>query len=323
MRILRGLLVALAGVMLPCAALAQTFPDHAIKLILPFPAGGPTDIVARVVAQRMGEILGQTIVIDNRGGAGGVVGTDAVAKAKPDGYTIGVATAGAISISSSVQENVPYDPTKDLTAITLVATVPELLVVPPSLGVNSFAELEAMMRAKPGKLNFASTGPGSMPHLAGELLKINGKFDIVHVPYKGAAPAVTDLLGGQVEMMFADIPVLLPHVQAGKLKALAVSSTKRAPALPDVKTLSELGLDNVNAENWYGMIGPPNLPKDILAKLNGAAVEALKSPDVEKKLAVLGANLVGDTPEHFAAYIKSEKEKWAKVVAASGIKKQQ
>jgi tripartite-type tricarboxylate transporter receptor subunit TctC len=309
--------------MLPCAALAQTFPDHAIKLILPFPAGGPTDIVARVVAQRMGEILGQTIVIDNRGGAGGVVGTDAVAKAKPDGYTIGVATAGAISISSSVQENVPYDPTKDLTAITLVATVPELLVVPPSLGVNSFAELEAMMRAKPGKLNFASTGPGSMPHLAGELLKINGKFDIVHVPYKGAAPAVTDLLGGQVEMMFADIPVLLPHVQAGKLKALAVSSTKRAPALPDVKTLSELGLDNVNAENWYGMIGPPNLPKDILAKLNGAAVEALKSPDVEKKLAVLGANLVGDTPEHFAAYIKSEKEKWAKVVAASGIKKQQ
>jgi tripartite-type tricarboxylate transporter receptor subunit TctC len=162
-----------------------------------------------------------------------------------------------------------------------------------------------------------------MPHLAGELLKINGKFDIVHVPYKGAAPAVTDLLGGQVQMMFADIPVLLPHVQAGKLKALAVSSTKRAPALPDVKTLRELGLENVDAENWYGMIGPPNLPKDILAKLNGAAVEALKSPAVQKKLAVLGANLVGDTPEHFAAYIKSEKEKWAKVVAASGIKKQQ
>jgi tripartite-type tricarboxylate transporter receptor subunit TctC len=322
MRMLRWLLIAFISVILPCAAMAQAYPNHTIKLILPFPAGGPTDIVARVVAQRMGEILGQTVVVDNRGGAGGVVGTDAVAKATPDGYTIGISTAGAISISSSVQDNVPYDPTKDLTAITLVATVPELLVVPPSLGVNSFAELSAMMRAKPGKLNFASTGPGSMPHLAGELLKINGKFDIVHVPYKGAAPAVTDLLGGQVQMMFADIPVLLPHVKAGKLKALAVSSTKRAPALPDVKTLRELGLDNVDAENWYGMIGPAHLPKDILTKLNSAAVEALKSPEVEKKLAVLGANLVGDTPEHFAAYIKSEKEKWAKVVEVSGLKKQ-
>lgn len=320
MSMLMRCMAALFFAALPAAAMAQAFPNHPIKLILPFPAGGPTDIVARVVAQRMGDILGQTIVVDNRGGAGGVVGTDAVAKAKPDGYTIGISTAGAISISSSVQDNVPYDPTKDLTAITLVATVPELLVVPPSLGVNSFAELAAMMRAKPGKLNFASTGPGSMPHLAGELLKINGHFDIVHVPYKGAAPAVTDLLGSQVQMMFADIPVLLPHVKAGKLKALAVSSVKRAPGLPDVKTLRELGLDNVDAENWYGMIGPAHLPKEILDKLNGAAVEALKSPEVQAKLSVLGANLVGDTPEHFAAYIKSEKEKWAKVVAASGIR---
>jgi tripartite-type tricarboxylate transporter receptor subunit TctC len=289
---------------------------------VPFPPGGPNDIIARVVAQRMSELLGQTVLIDNRGGAGGVVGTDAVAKAAPDGYTIGIASAGAIAISASLVEKVPYDSTKDLTAITLVASVPELLVVPAELNVNSFAELLAMANAKPGQLNFASTGPGSMPHLAGELLKINGKLNIVHVPYRGAQPAVTDLLGGQVQMMFADIPVLLPHVQSGRLKALAIASKARAPSLPDVRTLGELGLANVDAENWYGMIGPAGMPKDIVAKLNAVTIEALKSPDVVQKLSVQGANLIGDSPEHFAAFIKTEIAKWAKVVEASGAKQQ-
>jgi len=321
--VLRWLLVALIGAMSPGAVAAETYPSRSIKLVVPFPPGGPNDIIARVVAQRMSELLGQPVVIDNRGGAGGVVGTDAVAKAAPDGYTIGICSAGAIAISASLVEKVPYDSTKDLTAITLVATVPELLVVPAGLSVNSFAELVAMVNAKPGQLNFASTGPGSMPHLAGELLKINGKLNIVHVPYRGAAPAVNDLLGGQVQMMFADIPVLLPHVQAGKLKALAIASKARSPSLPNVRTLDELGLANVDAENWYGMIGPAKMPADIVAKLNAVTVEALKSPDVVQKLSVQGANLVGDKPEQFAAFIKTEIAKWAKVVEASGAKQQQ
>lgn len=324
MRVLRWLLVALIGAMLlPGAVAAQTYPSRPIKLVVPFPPGGPNDIIARVVAQRMSELFGQTVVIDNRGGAGGVVGTEAIAKAAPDGYTIGIASAGAIAISASLVEKVPYDSTKDLTAITLVASVPELLVVPAGLNVNSFAELVAMINAKPGQMNFASTGPGSMPHLAGELLKINGKLNIVHVPYRGAAPAVNDLLGGQVQMMFADIPVLLPHVQAGKLKALAIASKARSPSLPDVKTLGELGLANVDAENWYGMVGPAKMPADIVAKLNAVTVEALKSPDVIQKLSPQGANLVGNKPEEFATFIKSEIAKWAKVVEASGAKQQQ
>jgi len=322
--VLRWLLVALiGGMLLPGAVAAQTYPSRPIKLVVPFPPGGPNDIIARVVAQRMSELFGQTVVIDNRGGAGGVVGTEAIAKAAPDGYTIGIASAGAIAISASLVERVPYDSTKDLTAITLVASVPELLVVPAGLNVNSFAELVAMINAKPGQMNFASTGPGSMPHLAGELLKINGKLNIVHVPYRGAAPAVNDLLGGQVQMMFADIPVLLPHVQAGKLKALAIASKARSPSLPDVKTLGELGLANVDAENWYGMVGPAKMPADIIAKLNAVTVEALKSPDVIQKLSPQGANLVGNKPEEFAVFIKSEIAKWAKVVEASGAKQQQ
>jgi tripartite-type tricarboxylate transporter receptor subunit TctC len=318
MRAAKWFLGALFFVALTGAAAAQSYPTRPVRMIVPFPPGGPSDIIARVVAQRMSEIVGQTFIIDNRGGAGGVVGTDYVAKAAPDGYTIGLSSAGALAISSSLQEKVPYDSSKDLTPITLVASVPELLVVPASLGINSFADLVAAAKAKPGTLNFASTGPGSMPHLAGELLRINGKLDIVHVPYRGAAPAVNDLLAGQVQMMFADIPVLLPHVKGGKLKAVAIASKERAPSVPDVPTLAELGLPNVNAENWYGFIGPANMPKDIVAKLQDVTVEALKSPKVKETLAIQGANLVGDQPEHFAAYIKSETVKWAAVVKAAG-----
>ena len=320
MRILRWLLLALSVAMLPGVVAAQTYPNRPIKLVVPFPPGGPNDIIARVVAQRMSELLGQQIVIDNRGGAGGVVGTDAVAKAAPDGYTIGICSAGAIAISASLVEKLPYDSTKDLTPITLVATVPELLVVPESLPVKTFQELVAMAKAQPGKLNFASSGPGSMPHLAGELLKINAKIDIVHVPYRGAAPAVNDLLGGQVQMVFLDTPILLPHIRSGKFRALAVAAKERAPSVPDVPTMGELGLASVDAENWYGMIGPANLPKDIVDKLNKAAAAALKSPEVIAKLTPQGAKLVGDSPDHFGAFIKSEIIKWGAVVKASGAK---
>jgi tripartite-type tricarboxylate transporter receptor subunit TctC len=249
-----------------------------------------------------------------------VVGTDAVAKAAPDGYTIGIASAGAIAISASLVEKVPYDSVKDLTPITLVATVPELLVVPEQLPIKNFKDLVDMAKAQPGKLNFGSSGPGSMPHLAGELLKINAKIDITHVPYRGAAPAVTDLLAGQIQMVFLDTPILLPQIKAGKFRPIAVASKERIPAVPDVPTMKELGLANVDAENWYGMIGPAGLPKAIVDKLNAVAIEAMKDPGVIEKLAPQGAKLIGDKPDHFAAFIKSEIDKWAVVVKASGAR---
>ncbi len=303
----------------PAPALAQTWPDHSIRLVVPFPAGGPTDIIARVVGQAMTEALGQPVVIDNRGGAGGVTGTDQVARAAPDGYTLALSSAGALSISPSLQR-MPYNSTKDLAPITLVAKVPELLVVPASSPAKTLEDFIASAKAKPGAYNFASTGPGGMPHLAAELLKATAKIDMVHVPYSGAAPAVTDLLGARTEMMFADIPVLLPHVKAGTLRPLAVGSAKRVPMLPDVQTTAEQGLPAVEAENWYGIVAPAATPPAIVAKLNATIVAALRSPEVRDKLVPIGAILVGDTPEEFKAYILSEEKKWAEVVRISGAK---
>jgi tripartite-type tricarboxylate transporter receptor subunit TctC len=318
MRALNTALAALA-LLIPAPVLAQSWPDHSIRLVVPFPAGGPTDIIARVVGQAMTEALGQPVVIDNRGGAGGVTGTDQVARAAPDGYTLALSSAGALSISPSLQR-MPYNSTKDLAPITLVAKVPELLVVPASSTSKSLEDFIAAAKAKPGAFNFASTGPGGMPHLAAELLKAIAKIDMVHVPYSGAAPAVTDLLGARTEMMFADIPVLLPHVKAGTLRPLAVGSAQRMPMLPDVPTTAEKGLPAVEAENWYGIVAPAATPPAIVAKLNATIVAALRSPEVREKLVPIGAILVGDTPEEFKAYIISEEKKWAEVVRVSGAK---
>jgi tripartite-type tricarboxylate transporter receptor subunit TctC len=319
MRILPRLLFALA-VVLPAAAAAQDFPVKPIKLVVPFPPGGPNDIIARAVGQRMSELIGQPVTIDNRGGAGGVLGTDAVAKAEPDGYTIAITSAGALAISASLAEKVPYDSTRDLAAVTLVAKVPEMLVAATSVPVTNLAELIALAKAKPGQLNFASTGPGSMPHLAGELLKMSAKIDIVHVPYRGAAPVMNDLLGQQVQMVFLDLPILLPQVQAGKIRPIVMGAKERVPALKDVETTAEAGFPEILTENWYGMVAPGATPKAIIAKLNRVAVEAMRSPEVRDKLASQGAILVGDTPEEFAAYLKGEIAKWAGVVKAAGIK---
>jgi tripartite-type tricarboxylate transporter receptor subunit TctC len=321
MRILPRLLFALAAVLLPAAAAgAQNFPVKPIKLVVPFPPGGPNDIIARAVGQRMSELIGQPVTIDNRGGAGGVLGTDAVAKAEPDGYTIAITSAGALAISASLAEKVPYDSTRDLAAVTLVAKVPEMLVAATSVPVTNLAELIALAKAKPGQLNFASTGPGSMPHLAGELLKMSAKIDIVHVPYRGAAPVMNDLLGQQVQMVFLDLPILLPQVQAGKIRPIVMGAKERVPALKDVETTAEAGFPEILTENWYGMVAPGATPKAIIAKLNRVAVEAMRSPEVRDKLASQGAILVGDTPEEFAAYLKGEIAKWAGVVKAAGIK---
>jgi tripartite-type tricarboxylate transporter receptor subunit TctC len=302
----------------PALAQAQTFPDKPIRLIVPFPPGGPNDIIARTVSQRMSEILKQSIIIENRGGQGGVLGTDVVAKSKPDGYTIAVTSAGALAISPSM-EKVAYDTLKDLQPITLVALVPEMLVVATSVPANNMAELVALAKAQPGKLNFASSGPGSLPHLAGELFKLTAKIEMTHVPYKGAAPAVNDLLGQQVQMVFLDLPILLPQIQAGKLKPIAVGAPQRVPSAPNVPTTTEVGMPELQTENWYGMVTAAGTPKDIVAILNKAAVEAIKDPGVASKLSSQGAILVGDTPEHFGAFIASESKKWAKVIKDAGV----
>src|SRR6202023_3379503 len=276
-KVLGALATGLSLLRLPASAMAQNFPDHPIRLIVPFPAGGPNDIIARVIGQRMSELLKQPVLIDNRGGQGGVLGTDALAKAKPDGYTIAIASAGALAISPSM-EKVAYDPLKDLQAITLVAKVPEMLVVGSNVPVRNMSELIALAKAQPGKLNFASSGPGSLPHLAGELLKLTAKIDIVHVPYRGAAPAVNDMLGQQVQMVFLDLPVILPQIRAGALRAIAIGSPERAPTALDVPTTIEAGMPDLKTENWYGMLAPAGTPPAVVATLNRVAIEAMGDP---------------------------------------------
>jgi tripartite-type tricarboxylate transporter receptor subunit TctC len=316
-KVLKALLIGLM-LLCPTLAMAQDFPNKPIKLIVPFPPGGPNDIIARVVGQRMSEIVKQPIVIENRSGQGGVTGTDAVAKSPPDGYTIAIASAGALAISPSM-EKVAYETLKDLQPITLVATVPEMLVVATGVPANNMKELVALASAQPGKLNFASSGPGSLPHLAGELFKLTAKIDIVHVPYRGAAPAVNDLLAQQVQMVFLDLPVLLPQIKANKLKPIAVGAPQRVPSAPDVPTTAEVGMPNLITENWYGMVAPAKTPPNVVTALNKAAVEAMKDPAVVEKLESQGAILGGDSPEHFAAFIDSETKKWAKVIKDAGV----
>jgi len=313
-RLLFGLLL-----LLPSLAAADDFPTKSIRLIVPFPAGGPNDIIARVVGQRMSEIAGQPVLIDNRGGQGGALGTDAVAKAAPDGYTIAITSAGALAISPTM-EKVAYDTLRDPAPVTLVATVPEILVVPNSVPAQNLGELIALAKAQPGKLNFASTGPGGLPHLAGELLKSAAGIDIVHIPYRGAAPAVNDMLGQQqVQMAFFDMPILLPQIQAKTLRPIAIGSLTRAPTAPDIPTLAEAGFADMHIENWYGMVAPKGTPPQVVAALHRLTTQAMADPAVKEKLAAQGATLVGDTPEHFRQFIVDETGRWAKVIKDAGV----
>jgi len=285
---------------------------------VPFPAGGPNDIIARVIGQRMSELTRQPVLIDNRGGQAGVLGTDAVAKANPDGYTIGITSASSLAISPSM-EKVPYDARKDFAPVTLVVTVPEMLVVTSNVPAKNMDELVALAKAQPGKLNFASAGVGGLPHLAGELLKLTARIDIVHVPYRGAAPAINDLLGQQVQMTFLDLPVILPHIKAGTLRPIALGARARAPTAPDVPTTAEVGMPDLLIENWYGMIAPAKTPEKIVATLNRIANEAMADPGVKQKLADQGLTVAGDTPEHFRGFIETETAKWAKVIKDAGV----
>jgi tripartite-type tricarboxylate transporter receptor subunit TctC len=318
MRIWGALAAALSLLLLPATGWAQEFPTKPIKLIVPFPPGGPNDIIARVVGQRMSELVKQPIIIENRSGQAGVLGTDAVAKAAPDGYTIGITSASSLVINPSL-EKMPYDVRRDLAPVTLNVTVPEMLVVASNVPANNMAELIALAKAQPGKLNFASAGVGGLPHLAGELFKLTAKLDIVHVPYRGAAPAINDLLGQQVQMTFLDLPVILPHIRAGSLKPIALGSPTRAPTAPDVPTTAEVGMPDLLIENWYGMIAPGGTPEKIIAELNRITNEAMADPGVKAKLADQGLTVAGNTPEHFRGFIDSETKKWAKVIKDAGI----
>ena len=304
----------------PGTLVADEFPSRPVKFIVPFPAGGPADTISRIVTEKMAAVLGQTIVIENRAGAGGLTGIASVAKAEPDGYTIAIAPSSSLAMNVNLRETMPFHPLKDLALLTQIVSVPEILVVNENVPAKTLAELVALAKSQPGKLSFASTGLGGMPHMAMELFKLTAQIDVVHVPYTGAAPAVNDLLGGHVQLMFADIPVLLGSIQSGKLRAIAIGSRVRFAGLPSVATTAELGMPQVEADNWYGLVAPVATPPAVVAKLYSAAVEALHSGDVKDKLAAQGAIAVGNSSAEFAAYVKSEIERWGKVIAATGIK---
>jgi tripartite-type tricarboxylate transporter receptor subunit TctC len=318
MKIPSAVAIGLSALLLPALAAAQDFPNKPIRLIVPFPAGGPNDIIARVIGQRMSELTRQPVLIDNRGGQAGVLGTDAIAKANPDGYTIGIVSASALAISPTM-EKVPYEVAKDFAPVTLVVTVPEMLVVAANVPAKNMTELVALAKAQPGQLNFASAGVGGLPHLAGELFKLTAKIDIVHVPYRGAAPAINDLLGQQVQMTFLDLPVLLPHIKAGTLHPIALGARARVPTAPEVPTTAEVGMPDLLIENWYGMIAPAKTPEAVVAALNRIANEAMADPSVNQKLADQGLTLAGDSPEHFRGFIEAEARKWAKVIKDAGL----
>jgi len=299
---------------------AQQFPSKALHLIVPFPPGGGNDTVARAIAQQLGPDLGQPVVVDNRPGAGGSVGAELAAKAPPDGYTLFLAGVGSHVVNPNLHARLPYDPVRDFTPITLLATAPSVLVVNPAVPARTVAEFTAYARAHPGELNYASNGNGSAAQLAAAMYESMANVRMVHVPYKGIAPALTDLLSGEVQLMFGTVVALVPHIQAGKLRALAVTSRSRSALLPDVPTLAESGVPEYEAGSWYGVMAPAGTPREIVERLHGAIVRALKEPEVAKRLAAEGAIVIGSTPEEFGAHLRVELARVAKLVRAAGIR---
>jgi tripartite-type tricarboxylate transporter receptor subunit TctC len=301
-------------------SVAQTYPAKAIRMIVPFPPGGTTDILGRIAGQKITEALGQQVIIDNRAGAGGNIGTELVAKSPPDGYTLLTDPGSTLTINPSLFSKLSFDPLKDFAPITILAAVPNMLEVHPSLPVKNVRELIALAKTKPGQLNYASTGAGQSTHLSMELFKTMAGIDLNHIPYKGSAPALTDLLGGQVSLMFDNMPSSLPHVKAGKLRALAVSTLKRSPTMPQLPTVAESGLPGFEVSVWFAVLAPAGTPREVVNKLNAVLVKALQAPDVKERLASQGAEAVGNTPEQFSAQMKRDLVKWAKVVKDSGAK---
>ena len=301
------------------SAFAQSYPTKPIRMIVAYPPGGGTDIVGRMMAQKMSENFAQTVVIDNRGGAAGSIGSEIAAKSAPDGYTILMGNVAPNAINVSLYAKLGYDPVRDFEPVSLVASTPNILVVHPTLAVKTVSDLIALAKAKPGTLNYPSAGLGSSSHLAGELLDSIAGVKMVHIPYKGGGPALTDLLGGQMQLMFATMPAAMPHVRSGKLRAVAVTSAKRSQAMPELPTIGET-LKGYEASTWYGVLAPARTPRPIVTKLHGEIVKILGVAETRDKLLLQGFEPVGGTPAEFGAYIKSEIEKWGKVVKAAGIR---
>jgi len=299
---------------------AQDLPDRPIRIVIAFPAGGPTDFVGRLVADKVKDILGRSIIIENKAGANGALGADYVAKSEPDGTTLFLTTLGAVCVTPHMRNDVPYDSIRDFAPVTNVVLNTTLIVVREESPLKTMKDLVAAAKAKPGEMTFASTGVGSPPHLTLELLQGVAGVKFVHVPYRGAAPALTDLLGGQVQLFAADAPVLMSSIKGGKIRALGAASGQRNPMLPDVTTLAEQGYPNVVVDNWYGLLAPAKTPPAIISKINDAFVKAINDPVVKKKLIESGAIPVADTPAEFGKFFKNEYDRWGKVVRASGMK---
>lgn len=298
---------------------AQSYPDKPIRVVVPFPGGGGSDVVARIVGVRLGERLAQPVVVDNRPGAAGIIGTDIVSKAAADGYTLLLAS-GSHSINAAIGRRLPYDPIADFSLVSRLALIPNVLVVHPAVPAKSVKELIALARAKPGQVNYASAGSGSTQHLAMELLKAMAKVDLTHIPYKGASPAETDLLAGRVQVMFGTVPATVPHAKAGTLRAIAVSSARRTALMPDLPTVAEAGLPGFEVESWYGLMAPKGLSAAVTQKLNREVKAVLETPEVRDRLALSGAETVSSTPQEFAGFVKAEIAKWRRVVRSAGIR---
>jgi len=299
---------------------AATYPSKPVRLVHGFPAGGPADIFSRTIAQKLTEVMGQQIIVDSRPGAGSIIATEHVARAPADGYTAYLASSAVLALYPNLYDKLPYDLNRDFVPVTLAVAVPELLVVHPSLPTKTAKEFVALAKAKPRQLIYGSTGNGNMPHLAMESFKIAAGVNILHVPYKGAAPAVADLLGGHVHATILDVPVLLPHARAGKVRALAIATGKRSPALPEVPTMAEAGYPSVNADNWYGIIVAAATPKDIVSKLHASLTSALQAAETKQRLEIQGANALSSSPEELAAHMRNETIKWGRIIKTAGIK---
>ncbi|WP_353237201.1 tripartite tricarboxylate transporter substrate binding protein [Limnohabitans sp.] len=313
--------VSMAGALLSSpAALAQAFPNKPLRLICPFPPGGAVDIASRAIAQELSKNLGQPVTVENRPGAGGNIGGAEAARANPDGYTIFMTTSGIQAINPVLYAKMPFDPNKDLVPVSALVSLNNVLVLHPSIKANSVPEVIAMARSQPGAMNYASSGSGTSIHMSGEMFKSLTGVNITHIPYKGSAPAMTDLLGGQVMMMFDNIPSAIPHIKSGKLKALATTGSKRDPLLPELPTLAEAGVSGYESGVWFGLAVPANTPRDVVMKLNAEAIKGTRSPDFVKRMTELGYNIMGTSPEVMLDMSRAEVQRWGPIVRSSGAK---
>ncbi|HEY8337370.1 MAG TPA: tripartite tricarboxylate transporter substrate binding protein [Tardiphaga sp.] len=320
MRLVVSALVALVMMVQLGQPAEAGYPDRGVRIVVPFPAGGSNDVVARMLGAKLQELWGQPVVIDNRGGAGGNIGAESVARSPADGYTLLLTAPGPLAVNQSLYAQLPFNPMQDFTPVALIASVPIVLAVNPNVKATTVAELIALAKASPGKLNFGSSGLGSTNHLAGELLKTRAGIDIVHVPYRGAAPAMNDLIGGQIPMMFDNMPAIRPQVQGGTIRAIAVAGATRSPLFPELPTMVEAGVPDFEASSWFGLVGPARMPPDVMKTLIDSVTRLLKDPDMVKRLADVGAEPGTLSGDAFGAFLRAESDKWGQVVKTAGAK---